>query len=411
MKKLLIILFAVLMVFSTSAQTITVLHDGVTTFDDGTTIFSRAEKEFAKFYPQAKINWIKLDLSDGSTLTMDAMLAAGEAPDLYLDSPVRASKYMIPEFAAVMPKSLVDVFTPSSVFYIGGKPLGVLINGSAQGMCINLDIMKDIGYTVKPDWTINDFLYMAELVKQKYGGKKFATGMFAANQSGDYLLNNWYASFGVKWYENGKYDKSFVAKNGGEKVYEFYQTLVKNGYVPPNAATLNDDDYAADWAIGKFAATAFFPGWTKPYFDTAIQQKLIEKPFEYTFVPFPRASKDIVPGTYVNGSVAVLHKSSANKEAMVAKLVQCMNTVEIANKVAEKNIVANVKGAKLPADPYIAQTATIMATNGVHDFGLFDRRFTERRSLQYPILQQVLNFKLTPKEAIEKFEKALNSVK
>jgi len=412
MKKLFIALLAFMMVLGVSAQTITVLYEGVTTFNDGTTIFSRAEKEFFKAYPKAKINWIKIDLSDGSTLTMDAMLAAGEAPDLYIDSPVRASKYMIPEFAAVMPKTLVNVFTPSSIFNVGGKPLGVLINGAAQGMCINLDIMKDIGFTVKPDWTIDDFLKMAELVKQRYNGKKWATGMFAANQSGDYLINNWYASFGVKWYENGNYDKALVAKNGGAKVYEFYQLLAKNGYIPPNAAMLNDDDYALQWSLGNYAATAFFPGWTKPYFNTVLQQKLIDKPFEYAFVPFPKANPKIVPGTYVNGSVAIIHKGTASKEAMVAKLVQCMNTVEIASLVAiEKNVVANVQGAKLPNDKFIAQTAGIMASNGIHDFGLSDRRFTERRALQFPILQQILNFKLTPQEGIEKFEKALNGVK
>ncbi len=108
-------------------------------------------------------------------------------------------------------------------------------------------MMKEIGYTVPDNWTIDDFLKMAELVKQKYNGKKWATGMFAANQSGDYYINNWFASFGANWYNNKNYDKAVVADNGGAKVYEFYQTLVKNGYVPPNCATLNDDDYVEEF--------------------------------------------------------------------------------------------------------------------------------------------------------------------
>ena len=58
---------------------------------------------------------------------------------------------------------------------------------------------------------------MAELVKQKYNGKKFATGMFAANQSGDYLLNNWFASFGVSFYKNGDYNNPVMASTGGAK--------------------------------------------------------------------------------------------------------------------------------------------------------------------------------------------------
>lgn len=413
MKKLLLILFAVMMVFSASAQTITVLHSGDTVFGD-TSHFKIAEGLLKKDYPNAKVEWMKVDLADGSTLTMDAMLAADEAPNIYLDTTVRTSKYAVPEYALPLNEYIrdLDKFTDLAMYKVGGKLYSIPVSGSAQGMCINLDIMKDIGFTVKPDWTINDFLKMAELVKQKYGGKKYATGMFAANQSGDYLLNNWYASFGVNWYENGDYSKALVAKNGGAKVYEFYQLLVKQGYVPPNSATLNDDDYAADWAVGKLAATAFYPSWTKPYFDTAIQQKLIEKPFNYAFVPFPRAPGVTKVGTYFSGSVAVVHKTGTEKDKIAARLVEYLNSDETENLFAAKiGLIPDKKGLNMPTDPHVAQVGKIIADNGFQDVGLLDRRFTERRSLQFPILQQVLNLKLTSKEGIEKFEKALNSVK
>ena len=414
MKKILFFILSIFMLFSISAQNIIVLHAGDSKLGD-TSAFQIATDELRKFYPNVKIIWSKLDLTDGSTLTMDAMLAAGTPPNLYLDSTVRAGKYLLPEYALPL-NGLVnglDKFAPGVLdpFTKNGKVLGIPYAGSSQGMCINLDVMKEIGFTVKPDWTIADFLKMAELVKQKYGGKKWATGMFAANQSGDYLLNNWYASFGVKWYENGDYDKALVYKNGGAKVYEFYQTLVKNGYVPPNSANLNDDDYAAMWAEGKLVATAFFPPWCDMYFDTAIKQKLIDKPFNYAFVPFPRAPGVTKVGTYNNSTVAIVHKTGTNIDTVVAKLVEILSSASMQDKLATIGVFPNRVDAKPVKDQYIAQVVKIVNENGIHDFGLTDRRFTERRAQQYPILQQVLNLKISPEEASKKFEAALNSVK
>jgi len=236
--------------------------------------------------------------------------------------------------------------------------------------------------------------------------------MFAQNQSGDYLINNWFASFGVKWYENGNYNKTTIAKNGGAKVYEFYQLLNNKGYIPPNSATLNDDDYVIQWAKGDLAATAFFESWVKSYFETVVKQGLIDKPFEYKFVPFPRADGVSKVGTYYSGSVAVVHKTGTKTDEVAARLVEYLNNYDTEKLFSlEIGIVADKVGVPYPLNPRVAEVAKIIADNGIHDFGLTDRRFTERRSLQFPILQQVLNNKLTPEEAIKKFETALNSVK
>ena len=413
MKRILVLVMAVFMVFGLSAQTVTVLHSGDTVFGN-TSHFKIAEQLLKKDFPKAKIEWSKIDLTDGSAITMDAMLAAGEAPNVYLDTTVRASKYAVPEYALVLDGLIrdLDQYNDLSMYKKGGKLYSIPVSGSAQGMAINLDIMKEIGFTVKPDWTIDDFLRMAELVKQKYGGKKWATGMFAANQSGDYLINNWYASFGVNWYENGDYSKSTIEKNGGAKVYEFFQLLNRNGYIPPNSATLSDDDYVIQWASGNLAATAFFPSWTQSYFDTVIQQKIIDKPFNYVFVPFPRASGVTKVGTYYSGSIAVVHKTGKAVDKVATRLVEYLNAVESENMFSKHiGLIPDKKGCIMPTDIYVAQIGGIIEKNGYQDVGLLDRRFTERRSLQYPILQQVLNNKLTPEEAIKKFNIALNGVK
>ena len=418
MKRVFIVALCLLFTVSAFSQTITVLAGPDTKFDASTGIpsyYGYAESLLKKDYPNVKVKWLVLDLSDGSTLTMDALLAAGTPPNVYIDSTVRASKYMVPEYALPLDTYIrdLDKYYPTSLemFRVNGKLLGLPNNGSAQGMAINLDIMKEIGYTVPDNWTIDDFLKMAELVKQKYNGKKWATGMFAGNQSGDYLINNWFASFGANWYNNKNYDKAVVADNGGAKVYEFYQTLVKNGYVPPNCATLVDDDYIIQWASGNLAATAFFPNWCKPYFDTVIQQGIIDKPFNYKFVPFPRAKGVTKVGTYADYTAIVVHKTGKEEDKIAARLAEYLNNPVTGNLFAEMGCLVDRKDVKPCSDVHFQQVTKIVQENGIFDFGLSDRRFTERRALQYPILQQVLMLKITPETAIKKFQDALSSVK
>lgn len=393
---------------------ITVLHSGDTTFADGTTLFGNAEALLLKDFPKAKITWAKIDLSDGSTLTMDAMLAAGTAPNIYMDTMVRASKYMVPEFALPLDNVVRDLakYNPGVLepYKKDGKLVALPTPGGAQGMLINLAIMKDIGYDVPQNWTLDDFSKMATLVKSKYAGTKWATGMFAANQSGDYLINAWYASFGVKWY-GSDYDTAKVADNGGAKVYEWYQTMVKNEWVPPNCATLNDDDYAAQWYRGQLAATAFFPNWTKGYFDTAVKEGL--QPFDYVFVPFPRApGVDKVP-TYISNAAIVVHKTGTDADVVAARLAEYINGAKAQGDLAKTaQVIPNrVDATAQPTDPHVQEVTLIVVANGVQDVGLTDSRFTERRSLQFPILQQVLAFKLSPAEAIALFQSKLSAVK
>jgi ABC-type glycerol-3-phosphate transport system substrate-binding protein len=416
MKRILLILLALSLTFSLGAQRITMLHNGDALFGE-TTLFKTAIASLTRDFPGVKVEQILIDTSDGSTLTMDAQLAAGTPPNVYIDSMVRVSKYIVPEFALPLDGLVrdLDKYNPGMLdqFRRGGKVMALPQPSSAQGMCINLDMMRDIGYTVPKDWTVDDFLKMAKLVKQRYGTEKWATTLFAGNQSGDYLLNNWFASFGVQFYAKGNYDKSVIADTGGAKVYRFYQDLVRAGYVPPHAATLNDDDYAAAWSVGKIAAGAFFPAWTTPYLKTAMDQGLIKEPFKLTFVPFPRAPGVKTVATYVNGAVLVGHRTGTDVDKITARLMEYLNNAWAQERfVRYGGILANRTDVteKTP-DPMLVATAEIMKKGGIQDVGLSDPRFTERRALQYPILQRVLNLTVSPEQAIEEYQAKLSSVK
>ena len=395
-------------------NTITVLHGGDTIFGE-TSMFKLAEEKFHKDYPNIKIIWNKLDLSDGSTLTMDAMLAAGTPPNVYTDSMVRASKYMVKEYAYPL-NGIRDLKQYNSgvldQFYRDGNLMALPQPGGAQAICVNMDVLKELNYTIPKNWTIDDYLELAELVKQKYDGKKYITMLFAANQSGDYLLHNWFEVFGAHYYLNGDYDNATIAKTGGEKAYQFYLKLIKNGYVPANAAMVNDDEYALQWYSGNLVATPFFPSWVKPYFKTAKDQGMDN--FNYKFVPFPTDGKNGkgVP-LYVNGAAWVVYKTGTDIDKVAARLVEYMNDAESQGLFAKyTGTPPNRKDAMYqPTDQGTLDIMEIAKAFGFYDAGVTDPRFTERRALQYPILQDLFNGKINPKEAIELYESKLTAIK
>lgn len=420
MKKVFLIFLCFLILFSFFSCSknkkieITVLHSGAAAFKGDKNQFDLAMEKFKKDYPEVKVNFLQVDLSDGSTLTMDAMLAAGNAPNIYIDTLVRASKYMVADFALPLNDYIrdIDQYQDLSPYTRDGKILALPVPGSAQGMAINLEIMKEIGYEVPPNWTIDDFLIMAEKVKLRYGGTKWATGMFAANQSGDYLINNWFASFGAKYYNSGDYSKCIIADSGGEKAYEFFQYLSKQGYIPPGASTLTDDDYVIQWAKGDLAATAFFPSWIEPYFQTVIKQGQRKERFEYRFVPFPRyAGVEKVPTYYMNGAILVYKSKSEKVNQAAARFAEYVNGKDIQEKYLEILSLPNRRDVVTKIDdPYIEQVNRIVIDHGIFDVGLTNSTFALIRPLHYPILQRVLNLEISPEEAINLYQKKINEV-
>jgi ABC-type glycerol-3-phosphate transport system substrate-binding protein len=408
MKRLFIALIVLAMAFTAMAapQEITFLHSGVPQW-----MIDYGVGKLAKDFPGWKVTPLLIDLSNGSTMTMDALLAAGKSPNVLYDTLVRSSKYIVPAYALPLNGVVRDLnkYNDLAAYTRGGKVLALPAPGGAQGMCINLDIMDAIGYVVPDDWTIADFLEMAGKVKEKFGDKKWATGMFAANQSGDYLIQNWFPAFGVEFFKAGQYTISTVAKTGGAKVYEFFQTLAKEGYIPPNAATLNDDDYALQWFSSQLAATAFFPGWMDPYWKTGIEQKAIDKPFRVKYVPFPRGPGVKKSPTYSSNAAIVVRKTGAFADKVAARFAEYINDAWSQTEQTKGLVLPNRKDAKMLVDnESVAQVLDIVAKNGIYESGITTAKFPAIRTCQYPILQKVLTFKITPVEAAIAYEQAVN---
>jgi len=408
MKRIIFALLALVLAFpvfaggQTEEKSITILHAPEGNFS----VMNYAAGKLEEDFPGVEVVLMQVDLSDGSTLTMDAMLAAGIPPNVYVDYIGRTSKYLVPEYALPLDEYIrdLDAYFQSSLapYRTDEKLLGLPQPGGAQGMAINMQIMEEIGFTPTFDWTIPDFLAMAELVKAHYSGEKYATGMFAGNQSGDYLINNWFPVFGAQWFADG-YSSTTIDRDGAD-VYRFFHDLVINGYIPPNAATLVDDDYVIQWAKGDIAATAFFPGWLDPYFQTVIEQGMIDEPFPVEFFPFPNSSP-----TYVSNSAIVVHETGTEADVWAARFAEYANDAYSQSQQSLNNVIPNRADAAILSDsPWIEQTGRIMQQNGIFDVGLTQPFFARTRPQHFPVLQKVLNMEYTPEEAIAEYARRLN---
>jgi len=399
------------------APVVTILMSGNTEFPDGETRLSIATRMLKKDYPNVIVKMDLLDLSDGSTLTMDAMIAAGTPPNILSDSILRGSKYMIPEYALDLTDYISDLSAyPDSTlapFRRDGKLLGLPMPGNAQGMVINLELLADVGYNLptRENWTIAEFLKMAQKVKDKYPGEKWATGMLAANSSGDYLINNWFASFGVEYYKAGDYSRSTIKETGGAKVYEFFQWLVKNEFIAPNSELASDDDNILSLMRGNVAATGFFEVWMDPYFKMVIDQGYRTAPYDYVFYPFPSAPGVGSVPTYYMNHIYVVHETGTEVDAIAAKLVEYINGVDIQTRLGEEQSLPNRNDVVNNTDnPRTKEISDIVQAGGIFDVGLTNPNFASIRPLHYPILQKVLTGEYTPDEAITIYDDGINEV-
>jgi len=357
-----------------------------------------AEAVFHRKYPSALIEYTTVDISTGADKTMRAAVAAGNAPDLYIDTWVRAASYIRTDFAADLRGLMGDLddYLPGVLDTTtrGGEVLGLPFAGDGQALAVNLAMCREAGFAPAnwATWTLEEFYQLAELVKAKYGGKKWVTGFFAANQSGDYLLRNWAATFGAKFYANGDYTKTAINTPEGIATLSFFRDLTAKGYVRSDWIGQTDDDYVLDWANGKLATAPFYFSWIEPYFKGI--EALGGKRFDYAFVPFPRAPGiGKVPVHYTASGGVVPEGKIPARVAMAAAFLQAWNGPEAQVwSYYAGNVRPNRKSvvAVLSKPPQFGQVQDVMTANGIYDLGPTLPLYAATRPLFPAALQRLM---------------------
>jgi len=352
---------------------------------------------------------IDADISTGSTITIDTMIAAGEAPDIYMDYLARTGKFIDPAYAIPLDDYVdMSAFNESMMgqFKRGGKYYAIMRPTGAMGMFVNLDVLEEAGIAesdIPDNWTTDDFVAMAEKVKAV---GKYATVLFAANQSGDYFYMNYFASFGADLY-NEDYSESTADSPEGLAALQFLNMLVEKGYAPRESAVYTDDDYLAELGMGSCAVGGLFIGHLG-ILSSMVEQGAIDAMPRYKFVSFPNnAAACSMPHAvvgynsgdeYRNELVATLMTYIESKEAQTDHLI-ANGTYSTRNDVT----------AEQDSDDWRAIKAIVEA-NGLYDLGLAHPAYGEIRKQMFPLLQEMYAGKLSPEDAIKMYDEAVTAI-
>lgn len=363
-------------------------------------------KRYAEIEPGVKITLMEADISQGNTITIDSLVAAGKAPDVYYDHISRTGKFIVPEYAIAL-EDYVDLSYMQSKMIEGfkrkGKTYGLPMGLVVQAMILNTDILDAAGYKVPDNWTVDDYRAMAKAVKAK---GKYATVLFAQNQSGDYFWMNWFASFGVKFY-NEDHTKSTFESTGGAKGLAWFMEMLNNGWVPKEAANLNDDDYLLYLTKGDVASGGLYLGHF-PILESGVKQGIIPRMPNLRYVSFPNNA----PACQQLGAI-VGHKTKDEKRnKAIAKYMTFMSGVEsqTMDTLLQGSIpTCNGVTAKSPHPLWPSQVA-VAQNNGLYDLGLSLPQFGEIRKQMYPLLQRMYAGELTPDQVAKMYTENVNKI-
>lgn len=425
--KRVVILFMLFAALSLSAQSkvITFLNGGDTMFsaipgfkdDSGAaSLYGKVIPAFEESHPGYIVKSVLVDLSSGSTFTMDAMIAAGRAPDIYTDFGGRVGKYMVPEFALDLSpyvKNTAD-FNPSilSALKRGGKLLALPWNSWATGFCVNTDLLASVGYTLPAQsaWTTDEFVNMAKKLK---AAGKYATILFAKNQSSDQWWMPWFYAFGGAQFVGGDYSKTRINSPQSVAALNWLKMLMDNGYVPAGPGETDDDMAVEQWGKGTVAAMAMQAAHAVAFTKSAVDQKFIDKPFAYTFIEFPHAPGIAHVPTAAGPTLAIAHKSgNAAKDAALADFVIAITDAfaQNASALGAQNYPSLLTINPKVENPSYGQIAALVKNAGVMDLGITSPKFTEVRAQLFPLMQEFYAGRIDAKTVLSRYETAVNAI-
>ncbi len=375
---------------------------------------------FAETYPNVTFKKLQIDLSTGSTMTMDAMLAAGNAPDIYWDMDGRVAKYMVPEFALplenYLSKELLADLYPTMLAQVtrGGHVYAVPGGVAGVGLCVNTSLLDEAGYKMPApkDWTIDEFTKMAKAVKAKRPDA-YATYLFAKDQSSDQWWMWWFYAFGAAVYKPGDYSKTTINSPQAREALAYLKYLVDNDLAPREAATWDDGKAVDYWGRGLIAAGAMQTAHTLAM-DSALKQGTLKKPFNFFFTCFPRAATVAKVPVVAYYSLALAKKSKDDRRNKAAAY-----WLELFSSKDNQLMQGIIPGGGYPSrqslvvksqDPLYDQLFKVLQEYGSIDLGRTNPPFSAVRAQMYPLLQKFYMGKMTADAVLVEYEKNVNKI-
>jgi multiple sugar transport system substrate-binding protein len=403
-------------------MTIVFMQNGLSKYAEGEDkvkgypgLYEKLIADFEKENPGVKVNMVTREVNKGS-LTFDAMLAAGNPPDIWFDAGSYHVKYMTDDYALDLSKYMdLSQFQPGllNLWKVNGKQYAVPVMNIATGMAINLDMLKKVGYELPPieKWTTDEFLVLA--AKLKAAGIPATCIQIKGGMNT--WTNIWLRAFGATMFKTGDFSKVAINTPEAIKGLDYIKAIIDNGYTTPPLET-NDDDFVELFTTGKVAAGMMQNGHTDYWVPEQVKQGKLDKEFAMTFIEFPHAAN--VKHTPVYGyQTTVLAKKNKDeaKNKMIGKFVQKLSGYEAQWQYTTyagafptlKDFNPAIGAAGKPSYKAIAALAPV---TGVYQEFPYGDKGKETGRLWNVYSEQWARGKMSAKDFLSTFEKEANAV-
>ncbi|KKK91076.1 hypothetical protein LCGC14_2716600, partial [marine sediment metagenome] len=366
--------------------------------------------KFEESHPGVKVIVLIRDVKQGS-LTVDAMMAKGEPPDVWRDAQGYFLKYLNDDYALRLEEYMdVSIYYDDLIakYTVNGHVYALPVSDIAGGLAINLDMLDQIGYTMpaQEDWTTDEFLRLS--AKLKAAGIP-STIIITQNGLSDWNIP-WLYAFGAEMYKNFDHSKVTINSPEAAQGLNYMKKLVDLGYAYPYPNEQNADAAVELFTSGQIFSSMMQNGHTDYWLPQQVAQGVIEKEFNLTFVEIPHAPGRKHTPVFGYQTISVGHKSNdEERNKMVAELLKFVSGKERQYYYAVVDGgFPTIKGFApdegTAAKPSYKAIRDLSLTAGQMDLGSMNPHVEELARPWKPLMHAFMDGKITAEEVLSQYE-------
>jgi len=307
--------------------------------------YTRIFNEYEAAHPGVDIDFALRGYdASGSTLFIDAAVAAGTPPDIYFDTKFRVKKYydegLLVDLAPVLSADEIAAYD-AAVFagsYDGDVIWSIPASGGYWNYIVNTTAFEKAGLSdmlpKAPDfsWTTEEFMTACEAINDP--PNMYCTAFFAGSPSMDSATNQWLAGFPDCKFFDQESKQYTVNSPACLEAFTFLHGIYDKGLMVPGAAGHIDDTIDPYWLNGEVAMLGQ-GNWYDKITKRGISEGTIE-PFEYINVQFPnKPGAPITPVGMADPDVwGVFKQDDPAKQQAIFDLIHYMQQPEIVTQIA-----------------------------------------------------------------------------
>ena len=399
-------------------------------FPDGVDVegwWGRKIDEFEAFNPDITIEFLlKGREADGTTLFIDSAIAAGAAPDIYLDVVFREGKFaaqgllepvdaaLTDEQWAALDQGQVAPLTNADGTHWGipavaNAPFVLVVNKTIAERAGAADLVPQ-----DPDrnWTTDEFEEFLRAVSDP--PNRYGAGFYAKSPSFTEALVGYAGGFGAKFYTDSDYCNSTINSPEGVAWMEWWLSLIEEDLILPGPAALTDGDTDSAWANEQFAVY----GWNTGAINLA--QRLVDDgqldAMDVTLVNYPHAPDQPAPGPAGNAGWAytLFQQDDPARLDAAIQFLRFVGGQSFAEEFAGHRDALPVYSALMSNwagdDTEKQFLISSIAANGLQDMGYGANNFNEVRLLNAEMRQAIFSGISSPQEGLDNFAEQANAL-